>query len=714
MVCPLWGQPVPVAHYPFAGDLLDISGNANHGTAFGPQFIFDRLGRSAQALAFDGIDDYLVYENAANFQPSLPVTLSVWVRIESYQPNAFFYNNWREDVYQGLILVCNESGQILISYGDGGSIGPAAWRSFTSERSLDLGLWYHVAAVIRGPEDMSLYLNGQRACGSYGGLGQEISYDGADGRSGQKDQTSVFNSPIDHLHGALDDLRLYDQALEVEEIRALLGESPPEPVGFDTSLCIFDTLRLPTPEADQYQWSPAAGLSCSDCPNPAFFPAQSTTYRLITATETGCRDTFTYRFEVFDCCRTLTWSDLETTNVACQGESEGELVANARLGTPPYEFALAGGAWQSSGTFSGLSAGTYRVQLRDAEGCLRDTLIDLTQPEALRIQLDSLRTVPCSGAAEGAIFAQAQGGTPPYQSWLNGEPGPLTQVDLNVGVYALQVQDAEGCVDSLIVRVTGVDGLFTVFDQIEGPLCVDLATGQARAQTTGGTAPFLYGVEGSDEQPGPMVYGLRMGVQEIFTRDQAGCQIRQRLTVVQSDTLLARVALANHNPSQPILLSQAQVQFLNQSENAAHFEWELGDQGASSLARAPAYTYREPGNYEVVLTAFDASFQCVDRDTLQLLVIADGRLFLPNAFTPNQDGHNDRFVVRGEGIRQAQLWIFDRWGREIWRTEGMPLQWSGHSQGGQPVPEGVYAYRLRATFNGGQRVERSGTVMLLR
>jgi gliding motility-associated-like protein len=710
----LWGQSTPVAHYPFDGDALDVSGNGNHGTPIGAELTSDRLGRAAHAYRFDGVDDYLTYENEAQFQPALPLTVATWLRLDSYQSNPIFYNNWRENVYLGIMLVCTADGQISVSFGDGGSIGPAARRSLTSSITLDLGAWYHVAAVIRSAEAIDLYLNGRKICGLYDGLGQELAYDGANGRSGQKDQTSIFNSPLDHFHGALDDLRLYDRALSSTEIRALLGQDPPEPLGSDTAICIFDTVNLPSPSANQYQWSPSQGLSCDDCPDPDFFPQSSTTYQLLTSTGAACQDTFRYRIEVADCCRTLAWEEVKWQDLSCHGQRDGQIEAQAQGGTPPYEFSLNGAPWGSEATFGALAAGEYQLRLRDAEGCVRDTTLRLGEPDPLRIILDSVQTVPCEGEPLGSIFARVRGGVAPFQTQVDGDAADWPLMDLAAGDYRLRVQDVQGCVDSLAVRVTGVDGLFTTYDQVEGPRCVGLATGQLRAQSEGGMPPYTYALAPGQWQNGPQVTGLQVGAQTLLTRDEQGCQIRQALRVEQSDTLQARAEVANHDLSEPILLSQATVQFANQSQYAQQYRWDFGYQGAQSLAIAPSFTYDEPGEYEVILTAYTATLQCQDRDTLRLRVVADGRIFLPNVFTPNRDGQNDRFEVRGEGLVSAQMVIYDRWGREVRRIQGSPLVWEGQHANGQAVPAGVYAYRLQATFNDGHRIERGGTVMVLR
>jgi gliding motility-associated-like protein len=719
----LWGislspaltQPAPVAHYPFDGNARDVSGNDNHGTPMGASLSPDRRGQPNRAFAFDGVDDYLTYLNASNFQPELPVTLAVWVKLSSYRAQTIFTNDWQENVYLGIELQCQPDGTLYAGYGDGGSIGPAAHRIKVGNTPMALNTWYHVAVVIRGPTDMSLYLNGRAECGTYGGLGQDLSYTGSDGRSGQRDQTSLVNSPLVYFHGSLDDLRLYDQALSVADIRALIGSDGPEPLGADTAICIFDTLQLPTPTAERYQWTPATGLNCDTCASPRFFPRRSTTYQLQVNTETGCADTFDYRIQVNDCCRTLALASITPSAPSCATENDGTLRASAQGGSPPYAFSLNGGPWQNQGVFTALTGGRYRLRLRDAAGCLRDTLVEVVAPLPLRIIVDSLGQVNCAGDPTGGIFITPQGGTSPYRYQVDGQlRSTLAHTGLAVADYALHLLDANDCEVRDTVRITGEDGLFTEVSDLQGPLCANVASGTLTARSQGGISPYEYAVAGGAFRPGSTVTGWPMGSSELITRDGQGCIIRQMVSMPQMNTLEAWAEVAQPGQAGPWLRSQAQIQFRNRSQAATYYEWDFGYEGQRSQAQHPSFTYPEAGHYQVVLTAWDATLSCEDRDTLLIEVVPDGQLFLPNAFTPNGDGHNDAFVIGGEGISSAELVIYSRWGRELTRRQGWPLAWDGRTDGGESVPAGVYAYRLQATFNDGQQTIRTGTVTLLR
>lgn len=87
--------------------------------------------------------------------------------------------------------------------------------------------------------------------------------------------------------------------------------------------------------------------------------------------------------------------------------------------------------------------------------------------------------------------------------------------------------------------------------------------------------------------------------------------------------------------------------------------------------------------------------------------------FTPNAFSPNNDGFNDNFVVRSIFIQNYQLSIYDRWGRLLFTSQNPDAGWDG-TVDGRPLSEGVYVYALSGQKLDGSRLERTGTVTLVR
>jgi len=92
-------------------------------------------------------------------------------------------------------------------------------------------------------------------------------------------------------------------------------------------------------------------------------------------------------------------------------------------------------------------------------------------------------------------------------------------------------------------------------------------------------------------------------------------------------------------------------------------------------------------------------------------VIPPLSVFIPDAFTPNGDGINDTFGVKGEGIQNFNLKIFNRWGEEVFESNNPKQQWDG-TYNGKPAQNDMYVYQLTAAGIGSKI--RTGSVTLVR
>ena len=159
------------------------------------------------------------------------------------------------------------------------------------------------------------------------------------------------------------------------------------------------------------------------------------------------------------------------------------------------------------------------------------------------------------------------------------------------------------------------------------------------------------------------------------------------------------------------------VTFQNLSTDAATFQWTFGDLGGSEEVE-PTFSFPDAlgDAYTVCLTAF-TSPACLDTACATLVVEPSSGLFVPNAFSPDGDGVNDRFipVLLGMAPEGQELLVVDRWGRVLFTTDRPAEGWDGNFAGGDPVPSGVLVWRFTGSdAHSGARVERMGHVTLVR
>lgn len=197
---------------------------------------------------------------------------------------------------------------------------------------------------------------------------------------------------------------------------------------------------------------------------------------------------------------------------------------------------------------------------------------------------------------------------------------------------------------------------------------------------------------------------LNGGSYRVTVSLDANCITEDWITLERID--LPRAALG---PDTTICREDAYI--LNAAiENATFFVWNTGQAESGLLIESP-------GVYSIL-----ASNECGEaRDTVKIAFRqCESPVFVPNVFTPNFDGINDRFGPQGpEGLGVVQLFqVFDRWGGLIYEEKETPLGaaargWDGTLRG-KPVSPGVYVWRMEIRFANGTTLLDQGAVSLLR
>ena len=89
-------------------------------------------------------------------------------------------------------------------------------------------------------------------------------------------------------------------------------------------------------------------------------------------------------------------------------------------------------------------------------------------------------------------------------------------------------------------------------------------------------------------------------------------------------------------------------------------------------------------------------------------------LYAPNAFSPDGDGVNDHFSIKGQGGEEYCLEIYNRWGQMVFQSEDMDMAWNGEYRGNQS-PIGTYVYQVKAINYGGNKIiVKDGSFALIR
>lgn len=152
-----------------------------------------------------------------------------------------------------------------------------------------------------------------------------------------------------------------------------------------------------------------------------------------------------------------------------------------------------------------------------------------------------------------------------------------------------------------------------------------------------------------------------------------------------------------------------EVNFLNQTPEAIRYAWDFGDGFASNEEFPDPHVYNELGIYNVTLYAENEYCQ----NSITKTIVADARvkIDIPNVFTPNGDGMNDRWNPDWENIDQAEVTVFNRWGQTVYEFSDPTDSWDGGNQ-----KDGVYFYLVRGIEHSltAKPVQYSGDITLIR
>jgi len=185
------------------------------------------------------------------------------------------------------------------------------------------------------------------------------------------------------------------------------------------------------------------------------------------------------------------------------------------------------------------------------------------------------------------------------------------------------------------------------------------------------------------------------GIYNITFTDNFGCQIDSFLKIEIFPSPLVNLG----NDSMFCLENP----FYISAGNHTDYLWQDGSTRADFLVE----------NYGTYTVGVMNEFGCFGRDSITFFTNCSTELFVPNAFSPNEDGENDFFQAYGIEVVQFKLKIFDRWGAFLFESNHLEQGWDGKYKG-QLKENGVYVYFIQAAFLDGTSIQKKGDFTLMR
>jgi len=187
-------------------------------------------------------------------------------------------------------------------------------------------------------------------------------------------------------------------------------------------------------------------------------------------------------------------------------------------------------------------------------------------------------------------------------------------------------------------------------------------------------------------------------------------------TVVVND-IAGPTASFTVNP--PVALLGQTVYCTDMSIGATSWDWIFGPSLGTSILQNPFFSFNSEGTYTIYLTVTDA-YGCTDSTSRKVSVSAPYTFYVPNAFSPNNDGVNDQFLPKGVYVDEERynMLIFNRWGETIFETQDVNQGWDGNvnSTGieSTEVSSDTYIYIIKLYDVNGDYHEYMGEIILVR
>lgn len=396
-------------------------------------------------------------------------------------------------------------------------------------------------------------------------------------------------------------------------------------------------------------------------------------------------------------------TNLAKTDPTCT--PDGTITVTGAGGTPPLSYSINGGTtYQASNVFTGLSGGTYTVIIRDGLGCISAIQTITLAPVNSLTQTVTKTDANCTTSGSITINASG-GGTPPYQYSING--GSTYQssnvfTGLAAGTYTVITRNpVTQCTATQQVTITFTNNL-TMNNIAGGTICRGASfTPQVSSNAASYSWSPSAGV--SNTTIANPVLSPQNTTTYTVTGTLGSCTIQRTVTVTVFEG-----ATANAGPD-AIILTGDVYQMLS-SGTAGSYLWTPSTGLSSATVLSPTAAPQTTTTYTLTVTSPQG---CTATDQMTLTVVP--YCVKPmNAFTPNGDGINDRWLITdGNCLIGVRAQVFNRYGSRVFESPNYDNTWDGTYKG-KPLPDGTYYYVLEFVLLNGKRQVLKGDVTILR
>ncbi len=356
------------------------------------------------------------------------------------------------------------------------------------------------------------------------------------------------------------------------------------------------------------------------------------------------------------------------------------------------------------------SPGTYVLTvtnpLNNCTATTTTTVQQNTNPPTA-VTANNSGTLTCAVTSINLSAGSATAGVAYSWSGPNGFASPAQNpTGINApGTYTVTVTDnTNGCSASATVNISANTSLPAVDAGNDQTLPCSAATLNLSGTSATVNAAFHWTGPNSFSSSNSVVTIQSAGIYILTVNDPLnGCSNKDTV-IVQAGVPPVAAFTADPGSGYGTLT----VNFTNTSSNAGTVSWVFGDGATAGNINTPSNTYTT-GTYTALLIASNGTSACNDTARYTVQVYSEAVLVIPNIFSPNGDNINDVFQVVSKSIKELNIIILNRWGQVIATIQDINANWDGNN-----ATDGTYFYMARAIGEDGKKIEKQGSLTLVR
>ena len=356
-------------------------------------------------------------------------------------------------------------------------------------------------------------------------------------------------------------------------------------------------------------------------------------------------------------------------------------------------------------------------------------LITVNPSTAASISINASNTQICAGTAITFNATANGGGATPQITWMvngNAVAGAtgttFTSSTLsNSDVVTAMLTSTLPCVSpstatsagiSIIVLPSGLPTIIISADR--SIICVGQAVQFTALSTLGGGAPqFNWQVDGTTVQTNSTGTFTALNLSATST---VTCVLNSNYQCATTANVTSNVITIQVNPvptvdlSADVTIEEGESTTLIATTGAGlNYVWTPSESLSCSDCLSPVATPEMTTIYS--FTVSDPASSCAANDSVKVTVIRNFDIWVPSAFSPNADGHNDLFKVRGNNIKEFTITIYDRWGMKLYESSNLNEAWDGEFNG-RKINSGIVVYALTYVLNDGTSETKKGNITI--